>query len=239
MTQLGIVTGLVFEGALLTAALGKTNPNGILVGCAGLGREAACKAAQDLIARGATALMSFGIAGGLDPALESGAAVVASEVRNEVTALVCDAAWSVRIYEALVNAPCRSPAGEKTLKAPLAHASGVLSHAGDKAALFAATGAAVADMESYGVAEVAAAHKVPFAALRVVADGAGDAVPAVALAATTEDGRVRVGKSILRALANPWQIPGLIRLGRRTAVATRRLEALANFGVARRFFADL
>ncbi len=239
MTKLGIVTGLAFEATLFAAAAEKTGQAAILVRCAGFGQEAARRAGQALVAQGCTALMSAGIAGGLDPLLAPGTVLVASDVRYSAALFPCDLAWTARLYEALAGLPAFFFPGAKVLRAPLAHVGTVLATAADKAALFAATGAAAADMESYGVAEVAAEQKLPFAALRIVADGATDAVPAVALAATTEAGGVRVGRTILGGLMNPGQIPSLIRLGLRTAVATRRLRDLANFGVARGFFADV
>ena len=215
MNKLGIITGIAMEAKLLERFA--VNPE-LLVGYAGLEPGAAYLAAEKMIAAGATALMSFGLAGGLNPAVSAGAVIIPAEIRGAST-LPCDLAWTKRLA-ALVNAT----------PSLMAHAPSVLTTAQAKAEVFAATGAAAADMESYGIAEVAGIHGLPFAALRVVADTAGDSIPSSALKAMTGDGRVRMGAAALGALTHPWQIPGLIRLGGRTATAMKKLEALARLG---------
>ncbi len=64
--RLAVVTGMSSEAALLAAA------DSLLVRCEGPGPDAARRAAEGAVAEGATALMSFGLAGGLDPALAPG-----------------------------------------------------------------------------------------------------------------------------------------------------------------------
>ena len=85
------------------------------------------------------------------------------------------------------------------------------------------------------VARVAAERRVPFAALRVIADTADDVVPPVALKAVSPDGEPLLGKAILGALLNPTQVPDLIRLGGRTSVAMKRLKEIARLGAATAF----
>lgn len=197
--MIGIVTGMAFEARLLREGRA-------LIGCAGLRPRAAQHAAETLAAGGATALMSFGIAGGLDPILVPGTLIIRG-----------DASWTAALRAQFSDALAR----------PLAAATTVLATPADKAALFAATGAAAADMESAGVAEIAATRGIPFVAVRVIADTAHDRVPMVAINAATADGHVRMATSIAGALRHPSQIPDLIRLGRQTAIATAVLRRLA------------
>ncbi len=215
MIKLGIITGIAMEAKLLERFA--VNP-ALLVGHAGLEPGAAYLAAEKMIAAGATALMSFGLAGGLNPAISAGAVILPAEIRGAAT-LPCDIAWTKRLAALFDVTPSL-----------MAHAPGVLTTAQAKAEVFAATGAAAADMESYGIAEVAGIHGLPFAALRVVADTAADAIPSTALKAMNSDGRIRPGAAALGALTRPWQIPGLIRLGGRTATAMNKLETLARLG---------
>ena len=215
MNTLGVITGIAMEAKLLERFA--ANPN-LIVGYAGLTPGAPQIAAEKMIVAGATALMSFGLAGGLNPAVSAGAVIIPAEVRGPTT-IACDLAWTKRLAALFEITPSL-----------LAHAGGVLTSVQAKAELFAATGAAAADMESYGIAEVASIHGLPFAALRVVADTAADTIPSAALGAMNEDGRIRPGAAALGALKRPWQIPGLIRLGGRTAVAMNRLETLARLG---------
>ncbi len=226
MTKLGIITGMHFEAEILRAAA-DTLPerDRPIIQCHGLGRAAAYRAGEDAIAQGATALLSFGIAGGLDPDLLPGDIITPTYIRDGGKALFSDAAWTARLQKEV---------GGRA--ATMTHAAAIVMTRADKAKIFADTQGAATDMESYGIGEAALAHNLPFAVLRVVADTAWDALPSVALAATATDGRVKVMKSVFGALTRPWQIPGLIRLGTRTNRARKTLTQLADFGLARSFF---
>lgn len=214
MTKLGIITGIAMEAKLLERFVSPS----LMVDYAGLDPSAAHRAAEKMIAAGATALLSFGLAGGLNPAVSAGAVVIPAEIRGDKK-FPCDLAWTRRLASLLKETPSL-----------LAHAPAVLATPDAKAAMFAATGAPAADMESYGVAETAAMHGLPFAAVRVVADTAADTIPSTALTSLDNAGRLRVGKAAWGALTHPWQIPGLVRLGGRTATAMKKLEALARLG---------
>lgn len=214
MTKLGIITGIAMEAKLLERFVSPS----LMVDYAGLDPSAAHRAAEKMIANGATALLSFGLAGGLNPAISAGAVVVPAEIRGDKK-IACDLAWTKRLAALLRETPSL-----------LAHAPHVLATAESKAAAFATTGAPAADMESYGIAETAAVHGLPFAAVRVVADTAADAIPSTALKSVDNAGRLKVGAAAWGALTHPWQIPGLLRLGGRTATAMKKLEALARLG---------
>ena len=97
--------------------------------------------------------------------------------------------------------------------------------ASSKRALYAETSALAVDTESHVAAEIALAHGLPFAALRVVADAADRDLPPAATVALKPGGRVDV-KAVLRSLAaTPSQLPLLLR----TAV-----DAQAAFAALRR-----
>ena len=98
--------------------------------------------------------------------------------------------------------------------------------AAGKAALHASTGALAVDMESHVAAAFAAAHGLPFAALRVISDGADRALPRAAQAGMKPDGGMDV-LAVLKALArDPRQLPALIRTGLEAEVAFRQLKLL-------------
>ena len=73
--MIGVVTGLAFEARDFRAGWGEGAP----CARAGLG-ETACIAAETLVADGARALVSFGLAGGLVPDLAPGTAVMPQAV---------------------------------------------------------------------------------------------------------------------------------------------------------------
>ena len=225
MTVVGVVTGLLFEAAIVERNARESGVADRILVKAGLGRLEARRAAEALIADGATMLLSFGIAGGLAPAALCGAAFTADSVVGD-DALACSAAWSDRL---------RTGLGVE-LRGTLAQTSRIIGQSSEKAALFSATGALAADMESYGVGEAARDADLPFAVLRVIADTAGDDLPDIALDAMAPDGSLKVRETLSRILQHPAQIPGLIRLGRATGRARKRLRELAALGARDLFF---
>jgi adenosylhomocysteine nucleosidase len=188
--MLGIVTGLTAEARL-------ARPLGVAV--AGGGTTAgARRAAERLAVRGATTLLSFGLAGGLDPALPPGTLIIPGRVLTKGGILQANAA--------LVAALGGNPA--TTLLA----SDRVVSKAADKMRLWTASGAAAVDMESGAVAEVAAERGLTFAVLRAVCDPAEQDLPPAALAALDADGAMALRGIALSVLRRPAQIPALLRL---------------------------
>lgn len=227
MARLGIVTGMAFEADILHGAAARlTEEHRPLIVCHGFGRSAARRAALEAVKGGAEALLSFGIAGGLDPAAKSADVITATEVRDGAQSLPADLGWTDRMYARLGGG----------LRGAIAHGPRVLTTPAEKHSLFDVTKATAVDMESFGIAEIAAARGLPFAALRVIADTAADDLPEIAAEAVTPEGHVRVVKSVIGALAHPQQIPSLIWLGRRTKAARAVLVRLADLGLARSFF---
>ena len=126
----------------------------------GVGRVKAGAAAADGIGWLKPRLVvSVGYCGGLDPGLTVGTVVSAAAV------LAPDGAR----YAA-------EPLGEPAVTIATADRPALLSL--EKKFLRTATGAAVVDMEAAGVAEACAEAGVPFAAVKVVTDAAGDDLPA-------------------------------------------------------------
>jgi len=195
--------------------------DGTLLAVAGMGCRAATLGARAAVGAGACALVSWGMAGGLDPSLSAGAIVLPSEVvgldgRSQSAA----PQWRARMSATI--ATLAAVAGGKLLTSPKAVGSVV-----DKAELFRATGAAAVDMESFAIAEVAADHGLPFLAMRVIVDTATDTLPPVVAAAADEEGRLRV-RRLLGALARaPAELAPLVRLARRYRAANRSLAAVA------------
>ena len=189
-------------------------PGGIATGVAGGSRERAAQAARDLVAGGATAIVSFGYCGGLDPRLSAGDLVVA---------------------EGVVTVDGERYPADAGLTASLRHrldgqagwmlgADRVIASAAEKRALFARTGAVAVDMESHGVALVA---PTPFIILRVVADAADRTIPRSAIAGFGADGRVRTGALLASLARRPWELADLLRLGLASHKATRTARQAA------------
>ena len=160
------------------------------------------------LASGARAVISFGIAGGLVEDLNAGAWLVGHAIVATGRRWPCDAAWTALLLE-------RLPGAEAAL---LAGADAPIAEPVAKRALHLATGAAAVDTESHVAADIAARHGLPFAAFRVVADGARQALPPAAAVAIAPDGRIR-HRAVLGSLRRaPGQLPTLLR----TAADARR-----------------
>ncbi len=205
-------TALAGGGALLGGG-------GTLLAVSGMGKDLAAPAARRLVEAGATALLSFGFAGGLDPKLRAGQVLLPQEViTGDGARLTTHAEWRAQLRAAIADL---APSGGTLLST-----SDPIGSVARKSELFHATGASAVDMESVAIAEVAAAHDLPFMAVRVIVDGAADALPGVVMRAARE-GRINVVRLIARLAAAPGDVIGLLRLAQRYRVATRSLTAVA------------
>ena len=216
MRYVAVAVGLDFEERL---ALGV----GHAKVCRGRGPVMA-EALAAAIELGCSGIISFGIAGGLDPRLPAGTHIVASSVIGASGVIATDAGWSQRLLGARPDAVHAPVLG---VDAPVMGPIGKLRK-------FRRTGAVAVDMESHIAAEVATSHGLPFAVFRVIADPAHLRLPRAALSAMRDDGSLD-GLAVLRALLRaPAEIAGLIAVARHTAVARLALTR-AHRGLGRGF----
>jgi adenosylhomocysteine nucleosidase len=131
--------------------------------------------------------------------------------------------WRERLVAALAG--YRPIAGGKLLTSPKAIASRA-----DKARLFRETGAVAVDMESLAIAEVANARRLPFMAVRVIIDGAEDALPRAVMLSVDAAGHLHLWRLISALARAPADVAPLIRLARRYRVANRALATVARLG---------
>ena len=166
------------------------------------------------IARGAAGIISFGIAGGLAPGLAAGDWVVASGVRIGEDVIATDRAWAQRLLETLPDAVHADVVGADILR---------LSPS-EKFQLYGETGAAAVDMELHIAAKIAAAHRIPFAACRVIIDAAHRALPPAVIVGLRPDGTPNIGAVFRSLLKKPGQLPDLFRIAVDSRIARRALK---------------
>jgi hopanoid-associated phosphorylase len=230
--RIGIVVGLVREAEALAPAIrALPAPHRPLLFCSGGAIERAGFGIERMLAEGVAGLLSFGMAGGLEPSLRPGDVIVAERViAPDGTAYDGDTAWSA----ALVAPPAEALGATLCRLAVLAGVDRPVATADAKRALLERTGAVAVDMESHVVAKAAARAGVPFIAVRAIADPAERAIPSAALAGLAPDGGTRPLAVLARLALRPWQVPSVVRLAADSAAA---LEALR--GVALRDFRRL
>ena len=237
MNTVGVVAALAAEARALgrarehraeSASFGnlKFLSDGSMLAISGIGGAAAAAAAAALVDAGVSALMTFGTAGGLDPALGAGSLVLPAEiVAQEGTSWArfsTAMAWRERLS-------ARFGAERAVARGPVLSSPTPVQTAAAKAALFRDSGAVAVDMESAAVACVAAQHKMPFVCVRVIVDTAADGLPQ-AVAAASRAGRIGLGRLSLGMLLAPGDIADVLRLAGRYRVALRVLRALARSG---------
>jgi hopanoid-associated phosphorylase len=191
----------------------------VSVACSGGSAERASSEARRLIAEGAAALVSFGLAGGLTPELRAGDLLLPEIVRGAGSLVwPVDPVWRERVRARLAGG------GLEPAPGALVGSDQVVATAADKRALREAVGALAVDMESHAVAAIASAAKIPFLVLRAIADPVDQALPQVAREALRPDGIIRIRATFGGLLREPGQLVALLRLARQSALALAALR---------------
>ena len=209
--MLGILCGLLSEAKI---AYGIPDTQ---VACAGAVPWKARALAKQLVEAGATRIMSFGLAGALDPSLPVGSLVVGKKVVTDKGKWDCDAVWADKLLKALPAAHCCDVWGSEVLVATAA----------EKIGLYQTNDCSAVDMESQCAAEIAAEAKLPLAVVRVVCDRADHNVPMLVMSAINADGSTNYAKVVSGLLRHPLQTIDLINVGRSMAKAMRVLQDTA------------
>jgi len=201
------VTGLGFEARIaagpgVRTVTGGGDRDGL---AAALGRE---------LARGVTAIISFGISGGLVAEASAGTWLVADAVITRTARWPVDAAWAAELQRQL---PC-------AVRGSVAGADAIIASPAQKRVLGLTTGAFAVDMESHIAAAFAAQHKLPFAVFRVVADPLQRTLAPAALEGMRSDGTVNRRAVLGSLLRTPAQLPLLVRNAIDTRTALRALS---------------
>ena len=190
----------------------------------GMGEQAAVRAAEGLHTAGATALISFGLAGALDSTLRPGSLVLPECVYTDRPFHV-DLLWRDRLRNLL-------PEHIGVASGMLVTSRHVLTSSSAKRALAQDTGACAVDMESGAIAEVAERAGLPFLAVRAISDPIEFSPPSALLSAIRPDGSADIGR-LLGLLLRGRVTPGtLLRLAVESRAACSTLSAVVRHGGA-------
>lgn len=212
----GVIVALPVEARCLAGSTERDSGGGeTRLRVTGIGAERAASGAQALLEAGASALVSWGTAGALDPDLGRGSLLLPETVIDGQKIFTVDATWRKALLERLGDLPVCAGA--------LLRTEYLLDTVEAKLRVRQTMGASAVDMESGAVARVAAAAGRPFVAIRAVVDRASDTLP-ILLDATHR----WHAATLLRSLARrPAGIVTLVHLGIGFAAAHRTLTHVA------------
>lgn len=199
---IGLIAGLVLEARI-------ARPLGLAIAVGGGTAAGAERAAEQLAAGGVSALVSFGLAGGLDPRLRPGDRIVPRIVHAAGQDWPTDPALSELL-------------GGVTVETLLSETR-VVACASAKRQLWLTTHAAAVDLESGAAARAAERYGLRFAVLRAISDPAERSLPAAALSSLDRNGRVQPFRVMMAIAGHPLQILQLLALGHDASLARRAL----------------
>ena len=202
----------------------------LLVAYSGAGSTNAKAAAELLVAKGATRLISWGCAAALGASLKPGDLILADKLIDaENNKLDINADWhsySRSILSKFVDVTCGC----------LAESVSIVSTSTDKKHLHSLTGAVALDMESIAIAKVARQYTLPFLAIRVIVDPVEMSLPLAINHSLNDKGEMVLKKLLVFLFLHPAELPGLIKLGFNFNAAkktlksvSKQLDRLANF----------
>lgn len=218
--MLGIVTGLKSEARILRDCD---------VRCISIGGRAAGAAEriERMMAEGVTGLVSFGIAGALHPTLRCGDVVVADCVVGAAgERWPCAPEWVAELASQLPSVTQAQGRKDESVGRSFRAILGLdqlLSSPGEKAGAFARTGALAIDMESHHVARAAAAHGLPFIAIRAISDRADEALPACFAGFIDSMGAMKMSAVLAALISGRVSLRQLLAAGRSSRQAHEAL----------------
>jgi adenosylhomocysteine nucleosidase len=236
---IGVVCGLKSEAQAVAAA--KVDQSKLRIGISGANAARAEEIARGFCNDGASAILSVGVSGGLDPALKPGDLVIGETIIADDGSVYASDRYLLSSLNSAHSGEGRNlpPRARKNTErdpglrrderggyivAKLFGADEIIDSTMKKSALFQNHGAVAVDMESHGAARAAARAGAPFVAIRAIADPADRALPQAALSAVAPDGSTRVMATLSAAMRDPKQFPELMKLGSDSAAATKALR---------------
>ena len=187
-----------------------------LIKCSGPGPDRVSVACNDLNNDKIMGIVSFGIAGGMDPKLRSGSVLLPKAVVTADGAFFqTDDTWrrSVAKNWPVAREQSRQLGVNKLIKST-----------DEKMQLFQATGAHALDMESHVIAAYAKKRGIPFLILRSIADSAKDTVPEIALAGMNKNGRATALSLLGKLIQHPSSLTQVAKLAYSSNTAMRALK---------------
>lgn len=196
---------------------------------AGAGPERAKVAAENLLKRHVSGLVSWGCAAGLAGHVAPGHLVLAERVVGETGRQhFTDPGWRERLSSRLSPEVAQHAV-------PIRESRDVVSTRRDKARLHQLSGHVALDMESAAIGRVAEDQDLPFLVVRAIADHADMDFPRAVTRALNPRGDVHMATLLAQLALHPAELGALMALGRAFGAAMQTLRhvrraAGADFG---------
>lgn len=223
--RVGIVTALREEASCITQIKLPFNQEtqiaeNTYIWFCGIGAQAARNAASQLQINGADALVSFGVAGALEPGLKPGDLVLPESIILEGETYPVASIWRNQLQQSLHSSQIN------IVNKAIASSLKTLTTEQEKQSFAEKTGACAVDMESGAIAEVAANHGMPFIAIRAIIDPIEFSPPEALLSAIKPDGSVNVLRLVILILNRSVSISSLLQLAKGMRTARKTLIAV-------------
>lgn len=189
--------------------------------CAALGAGGAAAAIR---AARPSAILAVGFGGGLSPAVKVGELVLGDPVVDSTG----PGHWRPAVGLASAAAGAARRARLVLHAGPVLSVSKTEATPAGKAVAGGRSAALALDMESACLARAAAEAGVPFVAVRVISDAAGDRLPDEPWRLVTADGRAPFARALRYLARRPQALPTLVRTGLRARRAALALAAFAD-----------
>jgi adenosylhomocysteine nucleosidase len=227
LSKLGIIAALPAEAeCLYNKKLNITSPieiqKDIFLCLSGIGYESARHAANELLRFNIDGLISWGVAGAIDPSLNSGDLIVANTIISPDIMYSTSNEWKNKLSEYIQNKY------GKVINADIASSREICASTSDKENLLHRTNALAVDMESAAIAETAKNNNLDFLAIRTIADQAHSSIPEAVLKHTDNLGNPKLLKFVLSCILKPGQIRDIIILAKNYNSALKNLSDIAS-----------
>lgn len=237
MKKVGIIAALPAEAkCLYNKKLNITSPveiqKDIFLCLSGIGYNSASNAAKKLLDFKVDGLVSWGVAGAIEPSLNSSDLILANAIIGHDKTYPASTEWKNKLSNNSQNSY------GKVLSGDIASSKEICASVADKNNLLNKTGALAVDMESVAIAEVANNSNLDFLVIRSIADQAEASIPEAVLKHTDNLGNPELLKFVLSCILKPGQIRDIAILAKSYSSALKTLSDIAANLKKQNFFYD-
>jgi len=198
MNNINIITATYQEARIL---------KNLSINVSGIGGEKAYKKAKYLISKGASFIISFGVATALAPYVKVGDVIIPKVIiSHERTKLYVDLQWHTNIMKRLIDSPYLI-----SYKS-LLEVRSVIMDTKQKKMLYMETGCIAADMESAAILKAAIEANIPFICIRAISDSYNMKIPEWVIESIQDSGRLSYSSFIKGLFSHPLDIIDIIKL---------------------------